>query len=276
MLGYMSMLVAGLPLACPDTLDTLIVDMRETAPGSLLTAPRMLGPAFSRMTARMEETGGLHRPRKGRIRDHGAVLRDRTPAKAARPKLARTVQNIALFKRMAAPENIMAGRILFTRANFLAVALQRPRARKEGPECREKAEEIVEFPQIRQIRKTPVSRPPRGLQKRAELGRALAAEPEMLLPDAPMAGMNVGEQRDMCRCILDMNDPHGTTMVPIEHDMGGDGHLRPGRRAGSRQEDRRRVARRRPRQPRRNRRLSRRGALRNPRRPWTFFSCSRC
>jgi len=139
---------------------------------------------------------------------------------AHRAGVARTFQNIALFKRMSVLENIMAGRTLFTHATFLEVALQLPRARREEIESREKAEEIIEFLEIQQIRKTQVSRLPYGLQKRVELGRALAAEPEMLLLDEPMAGMNVEEKEDMSRFILDVNDEFGTTICLIEHDMG--------------------------------------------------------
>jgi branched-chain amino acid transport system ATP-binding protein len=114
----------------------------------------------------------------------------------------------------------MAGRYLHTHANFLEVALQLPRARREETLNREAVEEIIEFLEIQNIRKTPVARLPYGLQKRVELGRALAAEPQVLLLDEPMAGMNIEEKRDLCRYILDVNDHYGTTVVLIEHDMG--------------------------------------------------------
>jgi branched-chain amino acid transport system ATP-binding protein len=143
-----------------------------------------------------------------------------TPTKAAHLGISRTFQNIALFRGMSVLDNIMAGRTLRTKANFLEVALQLPRARREETEHRDTVEEIIEFLQIEHIRKTPVSRLPYGLQKRVELGRALAAEPKVLLLDEPMAGMNVEEKQDMCRYILDVNDHYGTTVVLIEHDMG--------------------------------------------------------
>jgi branched-chain amino acid transport system ATP-binding protein len=92
--------------------------------------------------------------------------------------------------------------------------------RKQEEEHRKKAEEIIDFLEIQSIRKTPVARLPYGLQKRVELGRALALEPELLLLDEPMAGMNVEEKEDMCRFILDVNEQFGTTIVLIEHDMG--------------------------------------------------------
>ncbi|HEX7927911.1 MAG TPA: ATP-binding cassette domain-containing protein, partial [bacterium] len=121
---------------------------------------------------------------------------------------------------MTVLDNIMAGCTLRTRASFLEVALQLPRARREETAQREKVEEIIEFLEIQHIRKTPVARLPYGLQKRVELGRALAAEPKVLLLDEPMAGMNIEEKQDMCRYILDVNDHYGTTIVLIEHDMG--------------------------------------------------------
>jgi len=106
------------------------------------------------------------------------------------------------------------------KSSFLMQALYWGPARREEIEHRKKAEEIIDFLEIQHIRKTPVGRLPYGLQKRVELGRALAAEPEILLLDEPMAGMNVEEKQDMCRFILDVNDQFGTTIVLIEHDMG--------------------------------------------------------
>jgi branched-chain amino acid transport system ATP-binding protein len=117
-------------------------------------------------------------------------------------------------------DNIMTGRNLKMKSNFLLQALYWGPARREEIAHREKAEEIIDFLEIQAIRKTPVGRLPYGLQKRVELGRALAAEPDILLLDEPMAGMNVEEKQDMCRFILDVNDQFGTTIVLIEHDMG--------------------------------------------------------
>jgi branched-chain amino acid transport system ATP-binding protein len=139
---------------------------------------------------------------------------------AARQGIARTFQNIALFKGMTTLDNIMTGRNTRMRVNFLLQALHVGPARREELEHRAKVEEIIDFLEIQAIRKTPVGRLPYGLQKRVELGRALAAEPDLLLLDEPMAGMNVEEKEDMCRFILDVNDEFGTTVVLIEHDMG--------------------------------------------------------
>jgi branched-chain amino acid transport system ATP-binding protein len=180
----------------------------------------IIGPNGAGKSSMLNVIGGLYTPQEGSIRFNGEKLTDMTPGRAAAMGIGRTFQNIALFKRMTVLENIMAGRNLFMRANFLEVALQLPRARREEIESRERAEEIIEFLEIQHIRKMQVSRLPYGLQKRVELGRALAAEPKILLLDEPMAGMNVEEKQDMCRFILDVNDHYGTTMVLIEHDMG--------------------------------------------------------
>jgi len=139
---------------------------------------------------------------------------------AAAAGIARTFQNIALFKGMTVLDNIMTGRNLKMRANFLEQAIWIGRARREELDNRAKVEEVIDFLEIQHIRKTPVGRLPYGLQKRVELARALAAEPSLLLLDEPMAGMNVEEKQDMCRFVLDVNEQFGTTIVLIEHDMG--------------------------------------------------------
>jgi branched-chain amino acid transport system ATP-binding protein len=120
---------------------------------------------------------------------------------------------------MSTLDNIMTGRNLKMKVNFLLQALHIGPARREEIVHREFAEKIIDFLEIQAIRKTPVGRLPYGLQKRVELGRALAAEPDLLLLDEPMAGMNTEEKEDMCRFILDVNDEYGTTIVLIEHDM---------------------------------------------------------
>jgi branched-chain amino acid transport system ATP-binding protein len=142
------------------------------------------------------------------------------PQHAASQGIARTFQNIALFKGMSVLDNIMTGRNLKMKSTLLEQALWWGRSRREELKHREKVEHIIDFLQIEHIRKTPVGRLPYGLQKRVELARALAAEPVLMLLDEPMAGMNVEEKQDMCRFILDVNDEFGTTIVLIEHDMG--------------------------------------------------------
>jgi branched-chain amino acid transport system ATP-binding protein len=134
--------------------------------------------------------------------------------------LSRTFQNLALFKRMSVLDNILVGRKLHTKTNFLEVALQLPKVKKEEKKNRDRSEDIISFLEIEDIKDTPVGKLPYGLQKKVELGRALATDSSIILLDEPMAGMNVEEKRDMCRFILKVNDELGTTMVLIEHDMG--------------------------------------------------------
>ena len=180
----------------------------------------IIGPNGAGKSSMLNVINGVYRPQEGTITLRGQKLTDMTPNRAAALGISRTFQNIALFKGMTVLDNIMAGCSQREHANFLEVAFQMPRARHEETANREKVEEIIEFLQIEHIRKTPVKRLPYGLQKRVELGRALAAEPKILLLDEPMAGMNIEEKQDMCRFILDVNDHYGTTVVLIEHDMG--------------------------------------------------------
>ncbi|MET0875851.1 MAG: ABC transporter ATP-binding protein [Tardiphaga sp.] len=180
----------------------------------------IIGPNGAGKSSMLNVINGVYVPQEGSIALRGERLAGMTPTEAASRGISRTFQNIALFKGMSVLDNIMAGRTLRAHATFMEVALQLPRARREETESREAAEEIIEFLEIEHIRKTPVSRLPYGLQKRVELGRALAAEPKILLLDEPMAGMNIEEKQDMCRFILDVNDHYGTTVVLIEHDMG--------------------------------------------------------
>jgi branched-chain amino acid transport system ATP-binding protein len=142
------------------------------------------------------------------------------PYEAARGGIARTFQNVALFRGMTTLDNIMAGRALKMRRGLLWQILRFGPALEEEVAHRHKVEEIIDFLEIPQIRKIPVGRLPYGLQKRVELGRALAMEPELLLLDEPMAGMNLEEKEDMSRYILDVNNHFGTTIALIEHDMG--------------------------------------------------------
>jgi branched-chain amino acid transport system ATP-binding protein len=180
----------------------------------------IIGPNGAGKSSMLNVINGVYRPQEGTIKMRGELLTEMTPNRAAAIGISRTFQNIALFKGMTVLDNIMAGCSLRENANFLEIAFQLPRARREETENREKVERIIEFLQIEHIRKTPVKRLPYGLQKRVELGRALAAEPKILLLDEPMAGMNIEEKQDMCRFILDVNDHFGTTVVLIEHDMG--------------------------------------------------------
>jgi branched-chain amino acid transport system ATP-binding protein len=180
----------------------------------------IIGPNGAGKSSMLNVINGVYRPQAGTITYKGEVRRHFQPHEAARLGIARTFQNIALFRGMTVLENVMTGRNLKMRSGVLAQALYWGGARREELEQRARVEEIIDFLEIPHIRRTPVGRLPYGLQKRVELGRALAAEPEVLLLDEPMAGMNVEEKQDMCRFILDVNDQFGTTIVLIEHDMG--------------------------------------------------------
>ena len=180
----------------------------------------IIGPNGAGKSSMLNVINGVYRPQQGPITYRGEVRRDMNTHDAAAHGIARTFQNIALFKGMTVLDNIMTGRNLRIRANFVEQALWFGRARREEMENRAKVEEIIDFLEIQHIRRTPVGRLPYGLQKRVELARALAAEPTMLLLDEPMAGMNVEEKQDMCRFVLDVNEQYGTTIVLIEHDMG--------------------------------------------------------
>jgi len=180
----------------------------------------IIGPNGAGKSSMLNVINGVYHPQQGSITFKGVRRRQMRPHEAARQGIARTFQNIALFKGMTVLDNIMTGRNLKMHAGFLAQALWIGPARNEEMEHRRAVEHIIDFLQIEAIRKTPVGRLPYGMQKRVELARALAAEPEMLLLDEPMAGMNVEEKEDMCRFILDVNDEFGTTIVLIEHDMG--------------------------------------------------------
>lgn len=181
----------------------------------------IIGPNGAGKTSLLNVINGFYRPQKGRIvfleQERPKNIR---PYQVARQGIARTFQNVALFKGMSTLDNIMTGRTLHTRTNVLSQALYWGRALREEEAQRRRVEEVIDFLEIQSIRKTPVGRLPYGLQKRVELGRALAAEPELLLLDEPMAGMNVEEKEDMSRFILDIRDEFGVTCVLIEHDMG--------------------------------------------------------
>jgi branched-chain amino acid transport system ATP-binding protein len=180
----------------------------------------IIGPNGAGKSSMLNVINGVYHPQQGSVRFKGEVRRRMDPHRAAVDGVARTFQNIALFKGMSVLDNIMTGRSLKMKATLLEQAIYWGRNRREELEQRAKVEQIIDFLQIEHIRRTPVGRLPYGLQKRVELARALAAEPVLLLLDEPMAGMNVEEKEDMCRFILDVNDEFGTTIVLIEHDMG--------------------------------------------------------
>ncbi len=179
----------------------------------------IIGPNGAGKSSMLNVINGFYQPQEGRIIWKGRALSRMRPYDAAKGGIARTFQNIALFKGMSTLDNIMTGRILKMRASFFEQALWIGRGKSE--ELRERAfvERILDFLEITHIRHVPVGKLPYGLQKRVELARALAMEPELLLLDEPMAGMNLEEKEDMCRFILDVNEEFGTTVALIEHDM---------------------------------------------------------
>ena len=180
----------------------------------------IIGPNGAGKTSMLNVINGFYHPQRGRITFKGKTRSRMRPYEAARGGIARTFQNVALFKGMTALDNIMAGRALKMRRGFFCQMLWLGPALAEEVEHRRRVEEIIDFLKIQHIRKTPVGKLPYGLQKRVELGRALAMDPDLLLLDEPMAGMNLEEKEDMSRYILDLNNHFGTTIALIEHDMG--------------------------------------------------------
>ncbi|MCY4320042.1 MAG: ABC transporter ATP-binding protein [Alphaproteobacteria bacterium] len=180
----------------------------------------IIGPNGAGKSSMLNCINGFYHPQEGTITFRGQQRRRMRPYEAAAQGISRTFQNIALFRGMTTLENVMTGRMLKMQASFVEQALYLGRGKREEVAHREKVEEVIDFLEIQSIRKTPVGRLPYGLQKRVELARALAAEPELLLLDEPMAGMNVEEKEDMCRFVLSTNHELGTTIALIEHDMG--------------------------------------------------------
>jgi branched-chain amino acid transport system ATP-binding protein len=180
----------------------------------------IIGPNGAGKSSMLNCINGVYLPQQGTITFRGRTFSHMNPRQVAEMGIARTFQSLALFKGMNVIDNLMSGRNLKMKSNLVAQALHLPGARREEMAHREFVERIIDFLEIQPYRKTPVGRLPYGLQKRVDLGRALAMEPQVLLLDEPMAGMNVEEKQDMCRFVLDVNDEFGTTIVLIEHDMG--------------------------------------------------------
>ena len=180
----------------------------------------IIGPNGAGKSSMLNVINGFYHPQEGEIWFGGKKRSPMKPYQIAYQGIARTFQNIALFKGMTTLDNIMTGRFTHMKKGIVSQAIWKGAAEKEEYENREIVEKVIDFLEIQSIRKTEVGKLPYGLQKRVELGRALAAEPKLLLLDEPMAGMNVEEKEDMSRFILDVNDEFGTTVALIEHDMG--------------------------------------------------------
>ena len=179
----------------------------------------IIGPNGAGKSSMLNCINGVYEPQQGQISFRGRSFSHMNSRQVAEMGIARTFQNLALFKGMSVLDNIMTGRNLRMKTNIFQQAIRWGAAEREESEHRESVEKIIDFLEIQAHRKTPVGRLPYGLQKRVDLGRALAMEPQVLLLDEPMAGMNVEEKQDMSRFILDVNDEYGTTIVLIEHDM---------------------------------------------------------
>jgi branched-chain amino acid transport system ATP-binding protein len=179
----------------------------------------IIGPNGAGKSSMLNCINGVYTPQEGSITFKGKSFSHMSSRKVAEMGIGRTFQNLALFKGMSVIDNIMTGRNLRIKSNIFLQALRIGPAQKEEEQHREFVEHIVDFLEIQAFRKTAVGTLPYGLQKRVDLGRALAMEPQVLLLDEPMAGMNMEEKQDMSRFILDVNDEFGTTIVLIEHDM---------------------------------------------------------
>lgn len=183
----------------------------------------IIGPNGAGKTSLLNCISGLYRPQKGSISFHNGGEHNLTrmrPHQITRLGIARSFQNIELFKHMSVLDNLMLGRHVHLRSNVISGGLYWGSAQKEEVKNREFLEDIIDLLEIEAIRKQAVGTLAYGLQKRVELGRALALQPALLVLDEPMAGMNSEEKEDMARFILDVNEEHGVTVIIIEHDMG--------------------------------------------------------
>ncbi|HWI12540.1 MAG TPA: ATP-binding cassette domain-containing protein, partial [Burkholderiaceae bacterium] len=161
----------------------------------------IIGPNGAGKSSMLNCINGVYQPQQGSITFRGQTFKHMNSRQVAEMGLARTFQNLALFKGMSVLDNIMSGRNLKMKSNIFQQAIRWGAAEREELAHREFVERIIDFLEIQAIRKTSAGRLPYGLQKRVELARALAAEPQLLLLDEPMAGMNVEEKEDMCRFI---------------------------------------------------------------------------
>jgi branched-chain amino acid transport system ATP-binding protein len=189
----------------------------EVVRGEILS---VIGPNGAGKTTLLNMISGFYHPDRGRIVLDGHDITDAPPYRVAALGVARTFQNIALFKGMTVLDNLMLGRHVHMRSGVLASFVYWGLAQKEEVAHRKRAEDIIDFLKIQDLRRRPTGSLPYGLQKRVELGRALAMDPRILLLDEPMGGCNHEEKEDMARFILDVNEEWGSTIILIEHDMG--------------------------------------------------------
>ena len=180
----------------------------------------VIGPNGAGKTTVLNMISGFYHPDTGRIALEGRDVTDLAPSRIAELGVARTFQNIALFRGMTVLDNLMLGRHVHMKSGVLSAFLYWGLAQKEEVRHRRRVEDIIDFLKIQDLRGRPTGSLAYGLQKRVELGRALALDPKVLLLDEPMGGMNQEEKEDMARFILDVNEEWSTTIILIEHDMG--------------------------------------------------------
>ena len=189
----------------------------QVAEGELFS---IIGPNGAGKTSIFNSISQVYRPQEGDIRWKGRSIMGQRPDRVAELGIARTFQNIELFPHMTVLENLLLGRHIRMQRSWLAGAIWVGPARREELAHRRAVEDIIDFLEIERWRKHPVALLPYGFQKRVELGRALAMEPELLLLDEPVAGMNLEETEDMARFILDIRQELGISILLVEHDMG--------------------------------------------------------
>jgi branched-chain amino acid transport system ATP-binding protein len=189
----------------------------EVRRGEILS---VIGPNGAGKTTLLNMISGFYHPDSGRIALEGTDVTHTAPSRMAELGVARTFQNIALFRGMTVLDNLMLGRHVHMRSGVLASFVYWGLAQKEEVAHRRRVEDIIDFLKIQDLRRRPTGSLAYGLQKRVELGRALALDPKLLLLDEPMGGCNHEEKEDMARYILDVNQEWGTTIILIEHDMG--------------------------------------------------------
>jgi branched-chain amino acid transport system ATP-binding protein len=181
----------------------------------------IIGPNGAGKTSLVNCISGRYRPTEGRVLYKGGDITRQRPADRAKLGIGRTFQNLALFQHMTVLDNIMVGRHHLLRNNFITGSLYwLTGARAEELAHRRRVEEIIDFLDLQPVRKAPAGTLSYGFRKRVELARAMAIEPELILLDEPMAGMNLEEKEDMARYIIDLNEEFGMTVIMIEHDMG--------------------------------------------------------
>lgn len=189
----------------------------EVRKGELLST---IGPNGAGKTSLLNCINGIYRPQQGEIFFEGKEITHLKPHERGKMGMARTFQNIALCRKLNVIDNILIGRTEYLKTSFLNQGLYWWKTQGEEIGNREKVEEIIDFLEIEHVRKKPVGSLPYGIQKRVELGRALAIEPKILFLDEPVSGMNIEETEDLVRFIIDIRELYGTTMIMVEHDMG--------------------------------------------------------